>query len=77
MSTGKLRLSWGENGNRSLANPYIALADLGAGMGATQGYIDANGNTIEYRYYTMNRLANRKLQWEKQHHGTLVWISVS
>lgn len=65
MSTGKLRLSWGENGNRSLANPYIALADLGAGMGATQGYIDANGNTIEYRYYTMNRLANRKLQWEK------------
>lgn len=65
MNNGKLRFSWGQNGNRSLANPYIALADLGAGMGATQGYIDASGNTIEYRYYTMNRLANPGLEWEK------------
>ena len=65
MNNGKLRFSWGQNGNRSLANPYIALADLGSGMGATQGYIDASGNTIEYRYYTMNRLANPGLQWEK------------
>lgn len=65
MSNGKLRFSWGENGNRSLADPYIALANLGAGMGATQGYIDASGNTVEYRYYTMDRLANKSLQWEK------------
>lgn len=65
MSYGKLRFSYGQNGNRSLANPYIALADLGGGMGATQGYIDANGEIHEFRYYTMNRLANSHLQWEK------------
>ena len=47
MSTGKLRLSWGQNGNRSLADPYIALANLGAGAGATMGYLDASGNLIQ------------------------------
>lgn len=26
MSTGKLRVSWGKNGNRQLADPYLALA---------------------------------------------------
>ncbi|MCD8182615.1 MAG: SusC/RagA family TonB-linked outer membrane protein [Bacteroides sp.] len=65
LSAGKLRFSWGQNGNRSLSNPYIALANLSAGMGATQGYIDASGNTVEYRYYTMDRLANTHLEWEK------------
>lgn len=65
MSFGKLRFSWGQNGNRSLANPYIALADLGSGTGGTYGYVDASGNTTEYRYFTMNRLANTHLQWEK------------
>ena len=70
MSFGKLRFSWGQNGNRSLANPYIALADLGSGTGGTYGYVDASGNTTEYRYFTMNRLANTHLQWEKIHLGT-------
>lgn len=77
MSYGKLRFSYGQNGNRSLANPYIALADLGGGMGATQGYIDANGEIHEFRYYTMNRLANSHLQWEKQLLIIGDWISVS
>ncbi|MDL2212623.1 SusC/RagA family TonB-linked outer membrane protein, partial [Bacteroides sp. OttesenSCG-928-N06] len=65
MSMGKLRVSWGENGNRSLANPYIALADLGAGMGATQGYYDTSMNYVQYRYLTTGRLQNRGLRWEK------------
>lgn len=65
MSSGKFRVSWGQNGNRSLNNPYIALANLGAGAGATMGYIDASGNLIQYRYLMMDRLANPQLSWEK------------
>jgi len=65
MSMGKLRLSWGQNGNRSLENPYVALADLGAGVGATYGYYDASGAYVQYRYMSMGRLANPHLQWEK------------
>lgn len=33
MSFGKLRFSWGENGNRQLADANIALANLGFGAG--------------------------------------------
>ena len=65
MSTGKFRLSWGKNGNRSLEDPYIALADLAAGMGKTMGYIDASGNKVDVKYLTVGRLANPNLQWEK------------
>lgn len=65
MSTGKLRASWGKNGNRSLKDPYISLANLGAGTGATQGYVDASGNTIEMKYLSVDRLANPNLEWEK------------
>ena len=65
LSTGKLRLSWGQNGNRSLDDPYLALANLGAGVGATMGYLDNSGNLIQYRYLTVGRLANPNLSWEK------------
>ncbi|MFT3822843.1 MAG: SusC/RagA family TonB-linked outer membrane protein [Chitinophagaceae bacterium] len=65
LSTGKLRLSWGQNGNRSLSDPYLALANLGAGEGATMGYLDASGNLIQYRYLMVSRLANPNLSWEK------------
>lgn len=65
MSTGKLRLSWGKNGNRSLADPYISLANLGTGSGKMQGYIDASGNLVNMRYLAVDRLANPNLQWEK------------
>jgi TonB-linked SusC/RagA family outer membrane protein len=65
MSLGKLRLSWGQNGNRQLGDPYLALANLGAGVGATAGYLDASGNLIQYRYLTVGRLANPNLNWEK------------
>ncbi|RXK87429.1 SusC/RagA family TonB-linked outer membrane protein [Filimonas effusa] len=64
MSTGKLRVSWGENGNRSLADPYISLANLGSGQGATMGYIVGTGMD-EVKYLLVDRLANPNLQWEK------------
>lgn len=65
MSTGKLRVSYGRNGNRSLSSPYLALANLYRGAGRMQGYIDASGQLQLYRYLMMDRLANPNLQWEK------------
>lgn len=65
MNTGKLRLSWGKNGNRSLSNPYVALADLGSGTGKTMEYITTSGTSEDVKYLSVNRMANPNLQWEK------------
>ncbi|QNL52532.1 SusC/RagA family TonB-linked outer membrane protein [Olivibacter sp. SDN3] len=65
MSSGKLRVSYGRNGNRSLGSPYLALANLSRGGEGMQGYIDASGQLLQYRYLMMNRLANPHLEWEK------------
>src|SRR5690606_22458084 len=65
MSQGKLRVSYGENGNRSLDNPYVALANLYSGAGRMQGYITPSGDLALYRYLMAERLANPYLQWEK------------
>lgn len=65
MSTGKLRISYGKNGNRSLDNPYVALANLYEGAGKMQGYINQSGELELYRYLMADRLANPHLQWEK------------
>ena len=65
MSMGKLRLSYGKNGNRSLADPYVSLANLYAGAGNTQGYINSSGQLEQYRYLMVQRMANPNLQWEK------------
>ena len=65
MNYGKLRLSWGKNGNRSLEDPYISMANLGSGVGATMSYLDKNGNPVtELKYLMMDRLANKDLMWE-------------
>ncbi|QEC74138.1 SusC/RagA family TonB-linked outer membrane protein [Arachidicoccus ginsenosidivorans] len=64
LNSGKLRVSYGQNGNRSLADPYIALANLANGTG-TQGYVDPSGNYIQYYYLRIDRMANPNLQWEK------------
>ena len=64
MDSGKLRLSWGKNGNRSIGE-YVALADLGAGMGKTMGYLNANGAVADdMKYLSYNRIANPNLRWE-------------
>ncbi len=65
MSTAKLRLSWGKNGNRSLADPYVSLANLGSGTGATMGYLDSSGEVVDVKYLAIDRMANPNLQWEK------------
>ncbi|MFV0521767.1 MAG: TonB-dependent receptor domain-containing protein, partial [Mangrovibacterium sp.] len=66
LSTGKLRLSWGKNGNRALSDPYISIANLGSGTGATMGYIDpSTGEMVEMKYLGIDRLENPNLQWEK------------
>ncbi len=63
MSTGKLRLSWGKNGNRTLKDPYLALANLSSD--GAMGYIDASGNIVDMKYLGIDRMANPNLQWEK------------
>ncbi|MDL2310003.1 SusC/RagA family TonB-linked outer membrane protein [Parabacteroides sp. OttesenSCG-928-B22] len=65
LDSGKLRVSFGQNGNRSLSDPYIALANLALGNYA-QGYINASNNTLmDMKYLFVNRLPNTGLQWEK------------
>jgi TonB-linked SusC/RagA family outer membrane protein len=65
LSNGKLRVSYGKNGNRALADPYIALANLYEGAGKMQGYLNSAGQMQLYRYLMQERLANPNLQWEK------------
>lgn len=65
LSTGKLRLSWGKNGNRSLSDPYISLADLGAGTGSVVQYLTPSGEIYNMKYLGVNRMANPNLRWEK------------
>lgn len=65
MSSGKLRASYGSNGNRSLADPYTALANLSAGSGDYMGYLTSTGEIELMRYLMASRMANPTLQWEK------------
>jgi len=65
MSTGKLRVSYGKNGNRSLSDPYQALANLSGGGNKLQGYINSSGELELMRYLMVDRMANPYLQWEK------------
>ena len=65
MSNGKLRASYGKNGNRQLEDPYLALANLYEGAGKLQGYINSSGELSLYRYLMANRMQNPNLQWEK------------
>ncbi|WP_207421139.1 SusC/RagA family TonB-linked outer membrane protein [Desertivirga brevis] len=66
MSNGKLRISWGQNGNRQLGDPYLALANLSLGAnGATMGYLDNSNSLVQAKYLYMDRMANPNLTWEK------------
>jgi TonB-linked SusC/RagA family outer membrane protein len=66
MNSGKLRVSHGKNGNRSLADPYVSIANLGSGTGATMGYINpVTGAIVDMKYLNLDRMANPNLQWEK------------
>lgn len=65
MDYGKLRLSYGKNGNRSLDDPYVALANLNSGGGKMMSYVTASGDLDMVKYLIMGRLANPNLEWEK------------
>lgn len=62
MDYGKLRVSWGKNGNRSLGDPYIALSNLTIGQWANY-FVD--GDVVDKTYLRVDRLGNPNLKWEK------------
>lgn len=65
LSYGKFRLSYGQNGNRSLNDPYVALANLALGS-VSQGYINSSSGALyDMKYLFIDRLANPYLRWEK------------
>jgi len=65
MNYGKLRVSWGKNGNRSLEDPYISLANLATGGTNRYGYINSAGELVNFHYLQISRMANPNLKWEK------------
>lgn len=59
---GKLRLSWGKNGNRDIPQ-YDALADMTSGL---HPYIDSKGNVYLQSQLYVNRMPNLGLKWENK-----------
>lgn len=65
MSTGKFRISWGKNGNRSLGDPLVALANLGVSGNTTMNYFKPDGTPYDIKFLSISRMANPNLEWEK------------
>lgn len=64
MSNGKLRLSWGKNGNRDIGI-YQALSQLITGSGISKyTYATPNGTLYELSTLQIERMANNELKWE-------------
>lgn len=61
LNYGKLRLSWGENGNRSIGR-YDALSEMNSGG---HPYIDQSGNIYLSSQLYVNRMQNIGLKWER------------
>lgn len=61
LNYGKLRFSWGENGNRDIEQ-YQALSDMTSGA---HPYIDQNGNLYISSQLYVNRMMNKELKWER------------
>ena len=61
LSYGKLRASWGINGNRDIGR-YNALSDLSTGK---YQYITSAGAVVLVSQLFVNRLQNPNLQWER------------
>lgn len=59
---GKLRVSYGTNGNRSLSDTYLALSNLA--NGGVMGYYN-NGSSTVIQALSISRLGNPNLEWEK------------
>ena len=61
LNTGKLRLSWGENGNREIGQ-YAALATMSSSL---VPYIDASGKVYSTSQIYLTTMANHNLRWER------------
>ena len=61
LTFGKLRFSWGENGNREVGR-YVALSDMGLSKYA---YQTLAGTTTEKNILYINTMQNSDLRWEK------------
>ncbi|MBX2952136.1 MAG: SusC/RagA family TonB-linked outer membrane protein [Leadbetterella sp.] len=61
LNTGKLRLSWGENGNREIGQ-YAALATMSSSL---IPYIDASGKVYSTSQVYLTTMANHNLKWER------------
>ena len=60
MNYGKLRLSWGKNGNRDIGR-YDAMSRM---TGGAYIYQDAQGRIVPVNQLYVNRMENKKLKWE-------------
>ena len=60
MNYGKLRFSWGKNGNRDIG-VYSALMDMST---RKYFYIDENGSYYDVNGFFASRMANSSLKWE-------------
>ncbi len=60
-SYGKLRFSWGQNGNRDIGQ-YEALASMNSSL---HPYISLAGTVFTTSQIYVNRMANSALQWER------------
>jgi TonB-linked SusC/RagA family outer membrane protein len=60
-SYGKLRLSWGSNGNRDIGR-YEAVANLTTGKYL---YVRPDGTVVQASQLWVSRMANKNLRWER------------
>ena len=61
LNYGKLRLSWGSNGNRSIGI-YDALSSMTNGKIT---YVSSTGTVYQESFLNSSRMSNENLQWEK------------
>lgn len=61
LNYGKLRFSWGENGNRDIGE-YAALSQMESGL---RPYIDASGNIYTVSQIYVSTMSNYNLKWER------------
>lgn len=62
LNYGKLRISWGQNGNRDIGK-YEAISNMTTGAGKYP-YISPNGVVNELSQLYVERMANHGLKWE-------------
>lgn len=63
MSNGKLRFSWGKNGNRDIGI-YQAMSQLYGGLGGKYSFLTQTGTLYEMGSLQIERMSNNDLKWE-------------